>query len=350
MKDIFAGIDLHRNNAVCVIVNQQGRRLAHRKLPNELTQIQHFLRPYHARLARVGVEATFNWYWLVDGLQAAGYPVGLAHPTAMHQYNGLKHTDDESDAAFVAELLRLGILPEGHICDPELRPVRDLLRRRLLLVRQRTSLLLSVKSLYARTTGQTLSQGEAKALRPEGVPQRFAHPTHRLIATEQVQLIGQLSQSIHRIERAVDAAASELPSYARLQSLPGVGRILGWTITLETADIQRFASPGAYASYCRCVRTQRESNGKPKGENNGKCGNRYLAWAWVEATHCAIRTDAACRRFYDRKQAKTNTMVATKALACKLAKAGWHVMKHQQDYDPRRMFPGAGESPRTGPG
>jgi transposase len=139
--------------------------------------------------------------------------------------------------------------------------------------------------------------------------------------------------------KAVEEVADQLPCYPRLKTLPGVGRILGLTITMETADVERFSTPGHYASYCRCVDTQRQSNGKTKGYNNGKCGNKYLGWAFVEAAHFAIRSDAACRKFYDRKQAQANTMVATKALACKLAKAAWHVMHDNVPYDPARVFP-----------
>ena len=123
-----------------------------------------------------------------------------------------------------------------------------------------------------------------------------------------------------------------------LHSLPGVGQILALTITLETADIKRFATAGDYASYCRCVDSQRLSNGKKKGQNNSKCGNKYLAWAFVEAANFAKRFDEHCRRWFDRKAAKTSTVIATKALACKLAKAAWHVMSQGVDYDSARVF------------
>ena len=125
------------------------------------------------------------------------------------------------------------------------------------------------------------------------------------------------------------------------------------TITMEVGDIKRFKTDGDFASYCRTVDSRRLSNGKQKGENNQKCGNRYLSWAFVEAAHFARRADDACRRWYDRKKAKTSTVLATKALACKLAKAAWHIMSKQTDYDASRMFPELasrneriGESPR----
>jgi transposase len=332
-------MDLHSDNVMIGWLDEEDRRLKHQRLPNDLSSILTCLKPKEGQNVQIAVEATYNWYWLVDGLLEAQYPVVLAHPAAMQQYSGLKHADDVSDAFFIAELLRLKILPTGHIYDPKLRPYRDLLRRRQLLVHQRTSQLLSVKSLYARTTGRKLLQGEAKGLDREIIPVLFEHPADQWIAGQQADLIAHFNQSISALEKQVEAVAKQLPCYEQLQTLPGIGRILALTISLETGPIERFADAGQYASYCRCVQTERESNGKCKGENNGKCGNKYLAWAYVEAAHFAIRHDAACRRFYERKKAQTNTMIATKALACKLAKAAWHVITKNEAYDPQRMFP-----------
>ena len=132
--------------------------------------------------------------------------------------------------------------------------------------------------------------------------------------------------------------ARELPFYSKLLSLPGVGKILGMTITMEVGEIKRFADPGNFASYCRTVEAQRTSNQKKKGANNSKCGNRYLAWAFVEAANFAKRYDEQCRKWYDRKAAKTSNVIATKALACKLAKAAWYLMAEGTYYDPARMF------------
>ena len=137
----------------------------------------------------------------------------------------------------------------------------------------------------------------------------------------------------------MQGCARDLPIYEKLLSLPGVGRILGMTITMEVGQIGRFKSDGDFASYCRLVDARRLSNGKCKAQNNAKCGNKYLAWAFVEASNFARRHDERCRRWYDRKKAKTSTSIATKALACKLAKAAWHVMARGTVFDPARMFP-----------
>ena len=236
-------------------------------------------------------------------------------------------------------MLRLKLLPTGHIYDAKLRPYRDLMRRRQLLVQQRTSLLLSLKSLYSRTTGKKLAQGEAKALEAEDVGEWFGHAADQFIAGHQVKLIQAYNESIRELEKQVEAVADQLPCYQQIQQLPGIGRILALTISMETGPIARFPEDGQYASYCRCVPTDRESNGKSKGENNGKCGNKYLAWAYVEAAHFARRYDEPSQRFYEHKKAKTNTIVATKALAGKLSKAGWHVMSKNEPYDPQRLFP-----------
>ena len=130
----------------------------------------------------------------------------------------------------------------------------------------------------------------------------------------------------------------KLPYYDKLNTLPGVGRILGMTITLEVGAIERFKTAGNFASYCRAVDARRMSNEKSKGWNNRKCGNKYLGWAFVEAANFAKRYDERSRRWFDRKAAKTNTVLATKALACKLAKAAWHVMAQNVDYDGDRVF------------
>jgi len=338
MKKLVAGMDLHSNNVVIGIMDADGRRVATGKVACELQAVVKFLAPFQPQLERVAVESTYNWYWLVDGLQAQKYPVVLANPAKVDQYSGLKHANDTSDAFFLAELLRLKILPTGHIYDAQLRPVRDLLRRRLTLVQHRTALRLSFKSLYARTTGQELTLSQLKALELPAARQLYEHPANQLMAGLQIEHIEQLNASITKIEQAVLASARELPSYGKLTTLPGVGRILGMTITLEVGDIQRFAGAGNFASYCRAVAAERLSNQKKKGENNAKCGNKYLAWAFVEAANFARRYDEQCRRWYDRKAAKTSKVLATKALACKLAKAAWHVMKAEVDYDPQRVF------------
>ena len=178
---LMAGIDLHSNNLFCAIVDQDGQRVFEKKLPCELDKVVQALKPFQKRLEKIAVESTYNWYWLVDGLQDHGFAVVLANPAAMQQYDGLKQADDKSDAFFLAEMMRLNILPTGYICERQWRSVRDLLRRRMGLVQKRTSVILSLKSLHTRTTGRDLGTGRIKQLTPPEGEKLFRHPADRLI-------------------------------------------------------------------------------------------------------------------------------------------------------------------------
>ncbi len=198
--------------------------------------------------------------------------------------------------------------------------------------------MLSFKSQFVRTTGETMTLSRLKGLEIPEAQALYDHPANQLIAGMQIQHIEQLSQSVEKIEKAVLASARELPYYAKLETLPGVGRILGMTITMEVGDIRRFAGPGNFASYCRAVEARRTSNDKPKGRNNSKCGNRYLAWAFVEAANFARRYDPQCRQWYDRKAARTSKVLATKTLTANWPRRHLYLMAEQVDYEPGRMF------------
>ncbi len=335
---IMTGIDLHSNKAGGGLMDESGRRLVHKQLPNDLPASLQRLAPYTERIVTVAIESTYNWYGRADGLKDHGYHVVLANPARMKPYDGRKHTDDVSDAFFLTELLRLKLLPTGHLCERQTRPVRDLLRRRLLLVHQRTSLILSFKSLNERPLGQRVALSRVKTMKVDEARALFTAPADQLLSGTEIELMGQLTQAINKIEAHVLSVAGKWSPYQRLQELPGIGKILGLTIALETGEAKRFAGAGNFASYWRCVKSLRTSNGKKKGENNRKCGNPYLARALVEAAHFAGRYDDPCRRFYDRKKQQTNPIIATKALACKLAKAAWHVMAEDVPYDSERVF------------
>ena len=334
----MTGMDLHSNNALCGLRDESGQRLVHKQLPCDLTAILQLLAPYKERIAPVAIESTDNWYWLADGLRDHGYNGVLANPARMKPYSGLKHTDDVSDAYCLTELLRLHLLPTGPLYDRKPRPVRDRLRRRLLLVHQRTSLILSFKSLNERTRGQRVALARVKAMKPDEARALFTEPADPLLSGAEIERMGPLTEAIQKIAAQVLSVAGKLHTYQRLQELPGIGQLLGMTIALETGDAKRFAGAGNFASYGRCVKSLRPSNGKKKGENNRQCGNKYLAWAFVEAAHFACRYDEPCRRFYDRKQQQTNPVIATKALACKLANAAWQVMAGDVPYDSERVF------------
>ena len=296
------------------------------------------LEPFKEDLEAVVVESTYNWYWLVDGLQEKGYKVHLANPSAIKQYEGLKHTDDKWDSFWLAHMKRLNILPEGYIYPKEERPIRDLLRRRLLFVRHRTSQILSLQSAIERNLSLKMSGGAIKRLKAEDAEDLFDSPYLVLTAKSNIAVIQFLTKTIRAIEKALTSHIKLRKEFRLLKTLPGIGDILGLTIMLEVGDITRFPKVGNYSSYCRCVKSEKLSNGKKKAENNRKNGNRYLSWAYVEAANFAIRFCQEAQKFYQRKMAKTNKIVAIKALSNKLARASYYVMRDQVAYDAGKLF------------
>jgi transposase len=334
----YSGIDLHANNCVVTVMDDVGRVVGERRLANDLAKVVAFLRPWQEELAAVAVESTYNWYWLVDGLAAAGFTVRLANTGAIKQYDGLKHSGDQTDARHLAELLRLGILPTGTILPAAQRAIRDLARKRMQLVRSRTAHVLAVENIVARQVGARISSNQVKRMTEDGVDQLVLPADVGLAIKSNVAVITTLNEQIERLEQRLRESVGQRSDYGLLNSVPGIGTILATTILLEIGTIDRFAGVGHFASYARCVGSCHESNGKKKGEGNRKNGNKYLAWAFVEAAQFARRYCGEAKRFYERKQAKTNAVVAVKALAHKLARACYHILKESKPFDVTRCF------------
>lgn len=336
--ELYAGIDLHSNNAVLTVLDGADRVVFAKRLANDLEAILMALRSCAGSILGVAVESTYNWYWLVDGLRDAGYRVHLVNTAAVKVYDGLKHSGDFSDARHLAHLLRLGILPEGYIYPREQRAVRDLMRKRSQLVRQRSSQILGMQNLVARNLGAQCSGNDIKRWDDEDIDAMDLLDDQKLALKANLAVMDCLDRQVHTLDRRILACAKLSEPFQALKSVSGVGDVLALTIALETGDIARFASPGQFASYARTVDSRRESNGKKKGEGNAKCGNKHLAWAFIEAAHFAVRYDAAIKRWYQKKCASSLSVVAIKAVAHKLARACWHVMKDGRPFEASRAF------------
>jgi len=336
----YSGIDLHSNNCMVVVSDESDRVLVSRRVPNSVPLVLQTLEPHREELVGVVVEATFNWYWLVDGLQAAGYRVHLANAAAIKQYEGLKRTGDEADAAHLAHLLRLGLLPQGYICPKPLRAVRDLSRKRMQLVRSRTQHILSAENIQARESGCRMNVKQIKRLDTQGVEAAMPEllPEVQLALQANVAVIGELGKQIAKLEHCLRERVRPREEFQLLKTAPGIGETLATTIMLETGTVARFARVGNFSSYCRCVDSERVSNGKKKGQGNVKNGNAYLAWAFIEAANYARRYCPEAKRFFERKKARTNNIVATKALAHKLARACYHMLREHKPFELKRCF------------
>lgn len=340
MNRVYAGVDLHSNNNVVVVTDDEDKVLYRKRRRNELDEVLEALSPFARDLAGVVVESTYNWYWLVDGLMDHGYRLHLANTGAIQQYSGLKYSDDESDAHWLATLLRLGILPEGYIYPKQERPVRDLLRKRSYLVRQRTSNILSIQNLFARNTGRRLSASGVKSLTDTHVDEMLDDGALALAVKGSLAAMQCLDAQAKKLELVALQRVRVRKEFKRLLTVSGIGKVLGLTILLEVGDITRFAHVGDFASYARCVGGARVSNGKKKGSANTKNGNKYLCWAFMEAAGFASRYEETIQRYYQRKLAKTHKMVARKAVAHKLARACYYVLRDGTDFDVNKAFGG----------
>jgi transposase len=335
---LYGAIDLHSTNNVTVVIDEQDRVVYQKRLPNDLALILKELSVYRSELQGIVVESTYNWYWLVDGLMEQGYRVHLANTAAIQQYNGLKYTDDNSDARWLAHLLRLGVLPEGYIYPRADRPVRDLLRKRSQMVRQRTTNLLSIQNLLTRNTGSSMKANRVKGLDVQQVDELLPDGDLALALKANLSVMSSADEQVQILEQIVTQRVQLRAQFSFLKTAPGIGEILALTVMLETGDIRRFARVGNYASYCRCVGSQKISNSKKKGQGNTKNGNKYLAWAFIEAAHFAIRYNSRIKSFYQRKKAKSKTVVALKAVAHKLCRACYYIMRDRVAFDITKAF------------
>jgi len=336
---LYAGIDLHSNNNLLAISDENDKHIFKKRLANQGDVILAELEPYRTDLVGVVVESTFNWYWLVDLLMENGYQVHLANPAGIQKDKGLKYSGDTHDAFWLARLLRLGILAEGYIYPKEWRPVRDLLRKRGHLLKLRTSLINSLQGIISRNCGCQLPGKKIKQVKTNHVtPLLEANDDLALSGAVSKECIDYISRKIGEIEVAVEGRVELLAPFRGLQTIPGIGRIISLTIMLETGDISRFSNVGNFSSYCRKVPTGWMSNGKKKGCGNGKNGNKYLAWAFSEAAEFFRRYDPSARAFYNKKTAKKNFMVAHSALAHKLCRAAYFIIRDGVEYDPQKLF------------
>ena len=337
---LYAGLDLHSRNTYIGILDREFNRIFKKRVSNDLKLILKALNPFRSELKGLVVESTYNWYWLIDGLMDNGYQcVHLANPSAIKQYEGLKHADDQHDAFFLAHLLILGILPQGYIYPKKDRPVRDLARKRMFLVQHKTAHILSLQSLIARCCAKKVSTNQMRHLTLDDLQHLLEEEHLVLSAQANLDTIRFLTQQIKKIEKTITKRIKLNDAFQNLLTVPGIGNILAMTIMLEVGDISRFAKVGNFASYCRCVSSQRLSDGKSKGQGNRKNGNRYLSWAFVEAAHLTRRHCQQFRGYYNRKAAQANTSLATKALSNKLARICYYIMRDNVPFREKPLSP-----------
>jgi transposase len=338
MGILYGAIDLHSSNCYCGIIDGHDQWVAHRRLRNNIDDVKRFFGEYKTELNGIAMESTYNSYWLMDGLREDGYNVRLANPSKMGDYEGLKNPNDMTDTRWLAKMLRLGILPEGYIYPKESRPMRDLLRRRTLFVGVRTKLLNSMENQFQTWLCARIGHRHLVELSAEEIYKIFEEKYLYLAVRSGIDIIKTIDAQVSAIEKELFSRLKDTGVMIRLRELPGIDRIIGMTIALETGDIKRFKGVGNYLSYCRLVESVKRSNNKSKGSGNRKCGNSVLRWAYAEAAVHALRYDRI-RSYYQRMKRKKGCPKALAIIASKIARVSYKIMADELfRYEEERLF------------
>jgi transposase len=330
----YGGIDLHARTMYLCILNQHGEIVLHRNMRAAPEPFLQAVAPYRTDLV-VCVECIFTWDWLADLCTQEGIPFVLGHALYMKAIHGGKAKHDKIDAQKIAVLLRGGMLPQAYVYPADMRATRDLLRRRLHLVRHRAELLTHVQQTNSQYNLPEIGKKIAYKANRDGVAERFPDPAVQKSIEVDLALIGHYDALLRDLELAIVTTAKQHDANTLylLQTVPGIGKILSLVLLYEMHDIARFPRVQDFVSYCRLVKCAKESAGKRYGTSGTKIGNAYLKWAFSEAAVLFLRNNPAGQKYLVRLEHKHGKGKAMTVLAHKLARAVYHMLKRTTAFD-----------------
>ena len=329
----YCGVDLHARTMYLCIRDQTGVILFHKNLPAQADAFLGAIAPYREDLV-VGCECMFAWYWLSDLCAEQKIPFVLGHALYLKAIHGGKTKNDKLDADKLCSLLRGGNFPTAYVYPKGLRETRDLLRRRLFLVRQRAHLVAHIQNTNSQYNLPVFGKKLVFAANREElmVAERFTDSSVRLSIETDLELIDKYDEQIHKLELHLErhAKIDDANTLARLRSIPGVGKILALIFLYEIHDIKRFGAVGQFLSYSRLVRCSHESAGKKKGSGGKKIGNAYLRWAFAEATCLWLRQSDRAKAWMKRQEKKRGKAKALAILGARMARALYHMLRKKE--------------------
>jgi transposase len=334
----YCGIDLHAKAMYVCILDQNGTKLVHKNLPTTPDAFLRVSAPYREDLV-VGVECMFTWYWLADLCQKEGMAFVLGHALSMKAIHGGKAKNDKIDAHKIAVLLRGGMMPQAYVYPSEMRATRDVLRRRCPLARKRAELLAHIHNTNSQYNLPEIGKRLANKSNREDVAAHFPDPSvHKAIESE-VSLIDHYDQLLKEVEGSLtrSAKADDVQTFARLQSVPGIGQLLALVLLYEIHDIQRFPRVQDFVSYCRLVKCAKESNGKRLGTSGKQIGNVHLRWAFAEAAVRFLRQSQPGKAYFAKLEHNHGKAKALTVRAHKLGRAVYDLLMREQAFDLQRF-------------
>ena len=330
----YCGIDLHARTMYLCVLNQAGEILLHRNMPAGPEPFLKAIAPYRADLV-VCVECLFTWYWLADLCARERIPFVLGHALYMKAIHGGKAKNDRIDAQKIAVLLRGGMLPQAYVYPAAMRATRDLLRRRMHLMRKRAELLTHIQNTNSQYNLPEIGKKIAYKANRAGVAERFPDPAVQKSIEVDLALIDHYDHLLRDMELAIlkTAKQHETNTLYLLRTVPGIGEILSLVLLYEIQDIQRFPRVQEFVSYCRLVKCAKESAGKRYGTSGSKIGNAYLKWAFSEAAVLFLRANPAGQKYLARLEKKHSKGKALTVLAHKLARAVYYMLQREAAFD-----------------
>lgn len=335
----YCGVDLHTKTLFICILDQEGKVLMHKNLSAKPKPFLRAIAPFRNDLI-VGVECMFSWYWLANLCLKENIAFILGHALYMKSIHGGKTKSDKIDSEKIARLIRGGNFPLAYTYPPELRPVRDLLRRRRNLVRYRSELLAHIKITHHQYNADIIAKNIIKKCHREDLVERFDNPHARKNVEIDVRLSDLIHTEITQLENYIvrHAKAFDPRTYFRLQSVPGIGQVLALTILYEIGDIERFPDVQSFASYSRLVKCPKESAGKLYGYGGQKMGNPHLKWAFSEAAVLLLRESEQAKKYVAKLEKKHGKGKALSILAHKLGRAVYFIIKRKDAFDLKYFF------------
>ena len=336
----YCGIDLHARTMYLCILDQEGKILLHRDIKTDPDIFLKTIAPYRQDIV-VAVECIFTWYWMADLCSSEKIPFVLGHALYMKAIHGGKAKNDKIDAYKIATLLRGGMMPMAYVYPSEMRSTRDLLRRRTHLARKRAELIAHIQNINHQYNFAAMGRISRKCDRAKtDLAERFTDPSVQKNMELDISLIEHYDKLLNHLEHELSLLAKvhDADSYFRLRSVPGVGRVLGLTILYEIHDIDRFPRVQDFVSYCRLVKSAKESAGKIIGSSGNKIGNAHLKWAFSEAAVLFLRRNPEAIKYREKLARKHGKAKSLTILAHKLARAVYCILKRKEVFHPKVFF------------
>lgn len=335
----YCGIDLHTRKMYVCIIDEKGEIREHRNLNTDRDAFLKAIAPFREDIV-VAVECIFTWYWVADLCHNEGIPFVLGHALYMKAIHGGKAKNDKIDSQKIAVLLRGGMMPMAYVYPTKMRATRDLMRRRNHLMRKRSELFAHIQNTNSQYNLPDSFGCMSRPKNRDGIIEQFEQPSVQQNIAVDMEMIKTYDRILSELEKSIIKLANhhDPVSYALLQTIHGVGKIIALIILYEIENIRRFKSVQDFASYSRLVKCSKESNGKKSGSGGNKIGNAHLRWAFSEAAVFFTKGNDPARKYLDRLTTKHGKSKALSILAHKLGRAVYFMLKNKEAFDQKKFL------------